>query len=367
VPEDLLHLPADQPRQLQAAAMTRRLVDNQAMDQNAARWAVEAWAFALGIDVTSSPSHPAGPPKQVAPVRPGGALQPPTASGGDYVWASTPVSAIAPQQSAAPPPSGASGGLFRGRPGLILGGLGLVALLSMFLWVKPKPAPDGEHADSPGPTVDSSTQPPPSAADSVRTPDGASPPPAPSTAGSRRQPVRTSRPAESSPPVERPAPAPAEPPPVTQTIRPSIAIGVPEVRHNVSLSSSVGPVLGMLIWLPGTLNDAQGRTVQLITRFTLPDGHALMANPNETRLRDGAGLLATFTPPSTVASSSISLADNVLQMSIPYYALWLKYTPVTYRLFLTVTVYLDGQAMAVTQPFPFAFNCGGPQTRMCAP
>jgi hypothetical protein len=352
VPEDLLRLPGDQPRQLLAAAMTRRLVDNQAMDQSAARWAVEAWAFALGINLATSPSRPAEPPKKVSPVdpakpqappqpsaSPGGAQQPPTESGGGYIWGSTPVSQPTAPQAEATSALREAAALFRNRPGLTLVGVSLAVVLAMVLWGKSKPPNDGGGADTPA-----TTAPTPVHADSQRPSVDNPPQPTPGVGSSQ-------------PMVDRS--------PQRKVPQPSIAIGLPQVRYNVWLPGNPRAVLGMAIWLPGSLNDAQGRTVQLVTRFAFSDGRQLYANPNETRLRDRAGLLATFTPVSAVASSNIALADNALQMTIPYYALSLQYTTVTYQLLMTVTVYLDGQLAAESQPLPFTLNCGGPGAGVC--
>ncbi|HWT00897.1 MAG TPA: right-handed parallel beta-helix repeat-containing protein [Pyrinomonadaceae bacterium] len=49
VPEDLLAAPASAPREALLARLARRLCDNLALSEAAARWAVNSWALALGL------------------------------------------------------------------------------------------------------------------------------------------------------------------------------------------------------------------------------------------------------------------------------------------------------------------------------
>ncbi|MEJ7709402.1 MAG: hypothetical protein WKF84_05975 [Pyrinomonadaceae bacterium] len=49
VASDLLALRPGQPREALLSRLARRLHDNVAMDEHAARWAVDSWALALGI------------------------------------------------------------------------------------------------------------------------------------------------------------------------------------------------------------------------------------------------------------------------------------------------------------------------------
>jgi hypothetical protein len=50
-----------------AGRLTRRLVDNRAMADDAARWAVESWALALGVITQAAPSHSWPPPPSPGP------------------------------------------------------------------------------------------------------------------------------------------------------------------------------------------------------------------------------------------------------------------------------------------------------------
>ncbi|HYO64389.1 MAG TPA: right-handed parallel beta-helix repeat-containing protein [Pyrinomonadaceae bacterium] len=49
VPADMLDAPADTPREVVLARMARRLADNRALSESAARWSVNSWALALGL------------------------------------------------------------------------------------------------------------------------------------------------------------------------------------------------------------------------------------------------------------------------------------------------------------------------------
>jgi hypothetical protein len=51
VPNDLLEMKSRMPTSVLVAQLTRRLMDNRALTEDAARWAVESWALALGMDV----------------------------------------------------------------------------------------------------------------------------------------------------------------------------------------------------------------------------------------------------------------------------------------------------------------------------
>lgn len=60
VPEDLQEVPDSIPLTMLISQLTHRMVENRALSQNAARWAVESWAYALGkpVEFTKSLSTP---------------------------------------------------------------------------------------------------------------------------------------------------------------------------------------------------------------------------------------------------------------------------------------------------------------------
>jgi len=62
VANDLQEISNSVPLSVLVAQLTQRLVENRALDENAARWAVESWAFALDIDIDKLPPLKPVPP-----------------------------------------------------------------------------------------------------------------------------------------------------------------------------------------------------------------------------------------------------------------------------------------------------------------
>ncbi len=62
VPDDLLDIQNGVPTALLVAQLTKRLMENRALNESAARWAVESWALALGMEITPIESLPSTPP-----------------------------------------------------------------------------------------------------------------------------------------------------------------------------------------------------------------------------------------------------------------------------------------------------------------
>ncbi len=56
VPNDLLEMKARMPTSVLVAQLTRRLMDNRALTEDAARWAVASWALALGMEIEGASS-----------------------------------------------------------------------------------------------------------------------------------------------------------------------------------------------------------------------------------------------------------------------------------------------------------------------
>jgi ABC-type transporter Mla MlaB component len=54
VPNDLLEMGERMPTSVLVAQLTRRLMDNRALTEDAARWAVESWAEALGLEIAGA-------------------------------------------------------------------------------------------------------------------------------------------------------------------------------------------------------------------------------------------------------------------------------------------------------------------------
>lgn len=136
---------------------------------------------------------------------------------------------------------------------------------------------------------------------------------------------------------------------------PAVTLGVPQLEYNVMLTHPSGllpPAPGMRIRITGTVRNATGKTLQLVSRFFL-SGVPVMANPQETILRDMSGCVAAATSPTVISANATTLDPYV--MAIPYYALNLMHTfgAVTYSLAVTVTAYLDNVAVAQSAAAPF--------------
>ena len=147
---------------------------------------------------------------------------------------------------------------------------------------------------------------------------------------------------------------PETPPPLPAA--PQVVLGMPTHVHQVSVQSAQGPANGMLIKVSASVQNAQGRSLQFVTRFSYANGPPLYANPQEPFYRDVTGLVATGTPRASVPSNSE--ADSEQLMSIPYYALNFVWTNcyATYNLALSVFAYLDDQLVAQTPPVFFGFR-----------
>lgn len=144
------------------------------------------------------------------------------------------------------------------------------------------------------------------------------------------------------------------PPPLTAT--PQVILGLPTYVHQVPMPSALGPSIGMQINVPVSVQNAKGKTLQLVTRFSYANGPPLYANPQEPLYRDTTGLVATGTSPVSVASDGAPASEQA--MRIPYYALNFVATNgfAFYNLALTVFAYLDNQLVAQTQPIFFGFR-----------
>jgi len=81
--------------------------------------------------------------------------------------------------------------------------------------------------------------------------------------------------------------------------------------------------------------------LQLVARFSSPNGFPLMANSAEGAYRDPTGQLLTGTPPMQVQASSTDLSK--FSMTIPYFAFNLPFSRglVTYPVNVTIFAYLN--------------------------
>ncbi|HNT78408.1 MAG TPA: hypothetical protein PKH77_25635 [Anaerolineae bacterium] len=69
IPRSLQNIPDSVPLSVLMAQLTRRLVENRALDETAARWAAVTWAYALGMKI-DEPSHVVTPGPAVEPPLP---------------------------------------------------------------------------------------------------------------------------------------------------------------------------------------------------------------------------------------------------------------------------------------------------------
>ena len=147
---------------------------------------------------------------------------------------------------------------------------------------------------------------------------------------------------------------PEIPPPVAAA--PQVILGMPTHVHQVPVQSAQGPANGMLIKVSASVQNAKGRSLQFVTRFSYAHGPPLYANPQEPFYRDVTGLVATGTPRAAVPSNSEPASEQL--MSIPYYALNFVWTNcyASYNLALSVSAYLDDQLVAQTPPVFFGFR-----------
>lgn len=67
VVDDLLHTSAQVPTEIHLSRLAKRIQDNRAVKEDAARWGVESWALALGITVPAERKSEVKPPIRTVP------------------------------------------------------------------------------------------------------------------------------------------------------------------------------------------------------------------------------------------------------------------------------------------------------------
>ena len=139
---------------------------------------------------------------------------------------------------------------------------------------------------------------------------------------------------------------------------PDVVIQTPTYLHNVQVpaTNGFGSALGMKIFINGNIQNALGKTAQIVVKFNYQNGPPLNANSQDMNFRDISGLVATGTPLQIVGSNTENLTN--LQITIPYYAL--NFMPTggqrTYLLTLTAYVYLDNAIVAQSVPVGFSLT-----------
>lgn len=149
---------------------------------------------------------------------------------------------------------------------------------------------------------------------------------------------------------------PPTPPPPPPPGAPSATIRSTQYVHNVMVPSPQGPAPGMQISATVDVQNAAGRMVQIVAKFSYLNGPPLQANMQERWFRDPAGIITSGTVPRPVAGVAETLADQLIPM--PYYAL--NFAPMqgmgSYSLAYVVMVFVDQVQVAQSMPQAFAFR-----------
>lgn len=110
------------------------------------------------------------------------------------------------------------------------------------------------------------------------------------------------------------------PPPIPPNARMvSAFLREPEVTHNQMVQTPQGLQPGMIICVPGSIEDGVGSYAQLVLRFFQSNGQPLLANMYELHFRDAIGLVATGTNRAVIVNNPAPVGNHIV--SIPYYAL----------------------------------------------
>lgn len=116
---------------------------------------------------------------------------------------------------------------------------------------------------------------------------------------------------------------------------------------------TISPTAAVHLELEGELRDAVGRTVQVVVRFSMPNGTPLAAGPGDLLHRDAAGALVVASTPVIVSETPFRISDLV--MSMPYAAFFLTPTGFTthYPLLAQPSLLLDGVEIRRGPPTSF--------------
>jgi hypothetical protein len=133
----------------------------------------------------------------------------------------------------------------------------------------------------------------------------------------------------------------------------SVAFGAITYQHNLYVPSPQGPAPGMNLVVPVTADAPPGASLQLLVRFGIWGGAALIANPQEFVFRDPAGCVVVWNAPRVLTQRPEAFVDTT--MAIPYYVLNLVPTQFTavYSLGFTVEAFLNQQPVARSPAVPF--------------
>ena len=125
----------------------------------------------------------------------------------------------------------------------------------------------------------------------------------------------------------------------------SVKLQPPLVEHNIPNTQGT---YWMKFNLPGTIEYAAGKSLQVVMRFSDANGQLLPTDPRETVYRDQSGFAASTSPIIQIPSNSYSLQEAVVWM--PYYALNLPRTGYqNYTVYAYAEVYIDGMSVGVSE------------------
>lgn len=124
-----------------------------------------------------------------------------------------------------------------------------------------------------------------------------------------------------------------------------ISIQAPLIQHNILNNQGA---YWMQINVPGAIQSAAGKSLQVVIRFCDANGNLLPAYPQETTYRDMGGYAASTAPVVKIPTNNYSFNELVIWM--PYYALNLSKTGYqTHSIFAYAEVFVDGKSVGVSE------------------
>lgn len=125
----------------------------------------------------------------------------------------------------------------------------------------------------------------------------------------------------------------------------SVNMQAPLVEHNIPNTQGT---YWMKLTLPGVIEKAAGKSLQIVMRFCDDKGQLLPTASQETVYRDAGGYAASTSPIIQIPSNSYALQEAVVWM--PYYALNLPRTGFqNYAVYVYAEVYVDGMSVGVSE------------------
>ena len=125
----------------------------------------------------------------------------------------------------------------------------------------------------------------------------------------------------------------------------AVNMQAPTVQHNVRNDQGI---YWMQLQLPGFIENAAGKSLQIVMRFSDANGQFFPAAPQELVYRDQGGYAASTAPLIRIPSNSYSFQDQVIWM--PYYALNLaRIGNQNYSVYVYAEVYVDGMSVGVSE------------------